>query len=239
MVAAPAVKTVSSLDLTGKSYQCRKHTKVATMMQANGIVPADGGKRKAESRPSPTDARAPKKARTEAVAATAQPAGPAAPAGAVPAHQAGSAAAAVAAQGGGVVQRRGWVLPPPEPPPTLSVRLGTEQRLLDSDDANGDGVPEGVARCFEAAARKDAAGRPVAVLSCSAGGRRLWTDELGGQPAAIAGTLHFAAVALMDGTLQVHELKSHQMSSPSCPVCDASELLSNLTHHTCARLLCT
>jgi len=95
------------------------------------------------------------------------------------------------------------VLPPPEPPPTLSVRLGTEQRLLDGDDASGHDASEGVARCFEAAARKDAAGRPVAVLSCSAGGRRLWTDELSGQPAAIAGTLHFAAAALLDGALQV------------------------------------
>ncbi len=95
------------------------------------------------------------------------------------------------------------MLPPPEPPPTLSVRLGTEERLLDGDDHSGEGVSEGVTRCFEAAARKDAAGRPVAVLSCSAGDRRLWTDELSGQPAAIAGTLHFAAAALLDGTLQV------------------------------------
>ena len=170
-------------------------------VQANGIVPPDGGKRKAEGRPSPTDARAPKKARTEAEVITAQPTVAAAPAGGSGGHQIGTAAAAAAAQGG-APPRRGWLLLPPEPLSTLAVRLGTEQRLLDGD-VDGNSESDGIARCFEAAARKDAAGRLVAVLSCSAGGRRLWADELSGQPAAIAGTLHFAAAALLDGTLQV------------------------------------
>ena len=169
--------------------------------QANGAALADGGKRKADRGLSPAEARGPKKARTgpataapapsAVVAASTEPAG---------AAQAGSAAAAAAAQGG-VPQRRGWVLPPPELLPTLSVKLGTEERVLDGDP--GEGTERGLVRSFQAAIRKDGAGRPVAMLSCTVGGRRLWADELSGWPAAVAGTLQFAAAALADGTLQV------------------------------------
>jgi hypothetical protein len=178
--------------------------------QANGIAPVDGGKRKADSQLSPAEARGPKKARTEAAAPVGAQSAVAAPSEAGGVAQGGPAAAAAVAQGGGF-QRRGWLLPPPEPLPTLSVKLGVEERVLDGDA--GDGTEGGVARTFEAAARKDGAGRPVAVLSCSAGGRRLWVDELSGRPAAIAGTLHYAAAALVDGTLQASDAQSHSLAT--------------------------
>ena len=196
-------------------HQIDRQTSRDSASQANGFAPADGGKRKAESRLSPAEARGPKKARTE-VPVGAQAAAVAAPSEAAGAAQGGSAAAAAVAQGGGL-QRRGWVLPPPEPPPTLSVKLGVEERVLGGDA--GEGTDGGVVRTFEAAARKDGAGRPVAVLSCSAGGRRLWADELSGRPAAIAGTLHFAVAALADGTLQVGDGRICTLAVTAAALC--------------------
>lgn len=105
-------------------------------------------------------------------------------------------------------QRQAWVLPPPEPLPALSTQLGLEEVLLTHDmEGDGDDAAAGrMPRMLEATQRKDRAGRPVVVVSCSTGGKRLWSDELSGRPAAVAGSLRFAAVAMMDGNLYVSTL---------------------------------
>ena len=47
-------------------------------------------------------------------------------------------------------------------------------------------------------------------LACSRNGQQLWRDCLGSPALQLAGSQHFAAAALADGTLQVHMLTSWQ-----------------------------
>ena len=48
-------------------------------------------------------------------------------------------------------------------------------------------------------------------LSCSCDGEQLWRDRLGSPAVQLAGSRHFAAVALADGTLQACPYQAFEM----------------------------
>lgn len=159
-------------------------------IRSNGVITLVGKRKGDEAVPS--DVRTGKRSRPDSTSSPSGGSGPTRANTLVPA----SAAAP---------QRHTWVLPPPEPLPALSTQLGLEEVLLthDMEDDGNDAAAGRVPRMLEATQRKDRAGRPVVVVSCTTGGKRLWSDELSGRPAAITGSLRFAAVAMMDGNLYV------------------------------------
>lgn len=94
-------------------------------------------------------------------------------------------------------------------------------KLRGSCDRSGRGwcAGEPLQRAAEVANLRGAGGRPAARVSVAKGARRLWGDDLPGTALAAAGSLHFLAVALADGALQVGPCRRWQAAAgQSLPV---------------------
>ncbi len=113
-------------------------------------------------------------------------------------------------------------LPVPPVPSSVSVILGSRPRA--PHDVGGGTAKRGSAPAssmhqervvLEAVNQvRDAQGREVARLTCSAGGRALWTDVVRGGVLAVAGTLRFAAAATAAGDLLVFSAAGRRVLPP-------------------------